>query len=206
MELFELLRRRPRKIRFTFPNGVRVDGFDAETLVAMEDAGCHLIALGIESGSDETLARMNKQQTRAKIEEAVRLVRARTRMKVTGFFILGYPGEGLAEIEETIRFAVKLPIHHAHFCLFTPLPGTPVYDELVEQGKINRDHYCFSDLTVDRPSIPPAGVKPGEMIRLHQWAYVRFYSRPWRILSLLGQIRSLGHLRLILRRMIKLFR
>ncbi|HUT53439.1 MAG TPA: radical SAM protein [bacterium] len=206
MELFRALAQRPSKIRFTFPNGVRTDGIDAEILQAMEEAGCHLTALGIESGNDETLVRMNKQQTRAQIEEAVKLIRSRTRILVTGFFILGYPGEGLAEIEETVRFAVSLPIHHAHFCLFIPIPGTPVYEELVKQGRVRPDQVCFSDLTIDRASLPPPGVERRKMMRLHQLAYFRFYSRPWRMVSLLGQIRSLSHLRMIARRTLNLFR
>jgi radical SAM superfamily enzyme YgiQ (UPF0313 family) len=149
---FEALIRRPRKILFTFPNGVRAGSLDEELLKLMERAGCRLLGLGIESGSDQTLARMKKGQTTSLIREKVDLIRGSTSMLITGSFILGYPGETLADVKQTIKFAVDLPIHHAQICIFIPIPGTPVYDELVEQGTIRPEDWDPEQLTIDRAS------------------------------------------------------
>jgi anaerobic magnesium-protoporphyrin IX monomethyl ester cyclase len=203
LALFEALAQRPRRIALTFPNGVRVDRLDEEVLKAMERAGCYLVAMGIESGSDATLARMKKKQTVAMVRETVALIRRTTRMQVTAFFILGYPGETLDDVRETIRFASELPLHHAHFCLFIPIPGTPVYEELLAQGWTAGDP---EDLIVDQsaPSLP--GLPGRQLLRLHQMAYFRFYLRPWRVLNLLRQMRSPSQLRFVWRRLHKLFR
>jgi anaerobic magnesium-protoporphyrin IX monomethyl ester cyclase len=206
LELFQALAARPRRISFTFPNGIRVDSFDAELLRAMEQAGGFLLALGIESGSDATLARMNKKQTRADVTAAVALVRRTTSMRVTGFFILGYPGETLADVRETIDFAAGLPIHHAHFCLFIPIPGTPVYQELLDSGRLAPEDHGYDDLTIDKVSLALPGLPPRRMLRLHQYAYLKFYARPWRIVELLRQVRSWDHFKVIGRRFLKLFR
>lgn len=204
--LFEALARREKKINFTFPNGVRVDSLDEEMLKLMERAGCSLLALGIESGVDATLVRMNKRQTVAQARAAVELIRRTTRLRVTGFFILGYPGETLEEVKQTIRFAVDLPIHHAHFCLFIPLPGTPIYDELRAQGLVGDRPPDPETMTIDRPSIALPGLPAQKLLRLHQAAYLRFYAKPWRMLDLARQLQSPGQFRVILRRFQKLFR
>lgn len=206
MELFQALAEREKPVNFTFPNGVRVDSLDPEMLKLMEKAGCHLLALGIESGSNLTLERMNKKQTVEDIEEAVAMVREHTRIMITGFFILGYPGETTQDVKQTIRFASRLPVHHAHFCIFIPIPGTPVYQDLAEKGLIEPQSFNPNSLTIDRPSLDSPDLPARKLLRLHQYAYLRFYTRPWRVRELLGQIRSGGHLRLISRRVVKLFK
>ena len=68
---------------------------------------------------------MKKGTTVARIREHVGLIR-RHGLAVAGFFILGYPGETLATIRNTIRFAMELDIQRAQFMTFVPLPGTRV--------------------------------------------------------------------------------
>ncbi len=206
VELFEALARREPRITFTFPNGVRVDSFDEELLRLMERAGCYLLALGIESGVDETLKRMNKKQTTAMVRDAVNLIRRTTSIRVTGFFILGYPGETISDVKKTIKFAVNLPIHHPHFCLYIPIPGTPVTEELRAQGLLDGDAIDLETFTPDRVTLPLPGLSAKKLLRLHQYAYIRFYMKPWRIIHLMGQFKSPGHARLIWRRFVKLFR
>ena len=205
IEVFEALAARSRKIHFTFPNGIRVDSLDLRMLDAMERAGCYSLALGIESGSDETLERMKKKQSTGLIRAKVKLIRQNSGIKVTGFFILGYPGETIEEVKGTIRFAVELPIHHAHFCLFIPIPGTPVFDELTAEGCLSGRACDPEDLTIDRASLELPGLPPRKLLRLHQYAYLRFYLTPWRTAHLLSQIKSLDHLKVILRRFRKLW-
>lgn len=205
MELFTALAARPKKIAFTFPNGVRADSLDEEMVRAMEAAGCYSLALGVESGSDETLKRMNKRQTVAEVRKQVEMIRRAGGIRVTGFFILGYPGETLADVRNTIAFAASLPIHHAHFCLFIPIPGTRVHRDLLEQGMVSALPDDYENLTIDKPSVELPGLPSRQLLRLHQWAYIRFYLNPGRAWNLLGQLKSPGHLRLVLRRFAKLF-
>lgn len=57
-------------------------------------------------------------------------------MKMTGFFILGYPGETREERYETINFALRLPLQRVQFNNFMPLPGSEIYDRLKAEGKL----------------------------------------------------------------------
>lgn len=205
LRLFSALADRPRRIAFTFPNGVRASTLDEEMVRLMERAGCQYVALGIESGSDDTLRRMRKSQTVAEVREKVALIRRVSGIKVVGFFILGYPGEKIADVQETIRFAAALPIHHPHFCIFNPIPGTPAYEECLKQGLIGSAGLRPDQQTFDHLPIMLSGLSPRRVRFLHQYAYLRFYLTPWRMWSLLRDIRSPGHLWGILRRAIKLF-
>ena len=58
-------------------------------------------------------------------------------MKVAAYFILGMPGETPEDIEDTIAYGKKLAragVDEAGFALLIPLPGTPVWDEVVAEG------------------------------------------------------------------------
>lgn len=56
--------------------------------------------------------------------------------------IYGYPGEDLDTIRETVEFFERVHFHPPHktgdawFSLLTPLPGSPLYEELLSSGRI----------------------------------------------------------------------
>ena len=76
---------------------------DAELLQLMERAGCYSLAVGIESGSQRILDLMKKDLTIEEIEYKVALIKRVTKIKVTGFFIIGYPGETKDEIKQETK-------------------------------------------------------------------------------------------------------
>jgi anaerobic magnesium-protoporphyrin IX monomethyl ester cyclase len=107
----------------------RADGIDARTVRLMREAGCRKVYLGLESGSQVTLALMNKQVTLEDGIRAVHLYRERG-IEVGGFFIVGYPGETTSSIEETFRLALTLPLDEISFNVPYPLPGSTLFARL----------------------------------------------------------------------------
>jgi anaerobic magnesium-protoporphyrin IX monomethyl ester cyclase len=79
----------------------RCDHGDAETIDLMADAGCEGVFLGVESGSDEMLARMNKTARRAHYLRAIPQLRDRG-ILTNASVIVGFPGETQRSVEETI--------------------------------------------------------------------------------------------------------
>src|SRR5262249_8436571 len=69
LELCDLIIQRGLKVRWTCNS--RVDTIDEEMMVKMKQAGCWLIAFGIESGSQKVLDNVKKE---AKVEDAVRTI------------------------------------------------------------------------------------------------------------------------------------
>lgn len=107
----------------------RSRGIDMEVARMMKAAGCQRVYLGLETGSDDTLKLMNKNTT---VEDGIRAVQGfhQAGIQVGGFFIVGYPGETTASIEQTFKFALSLPLDEISFNVPFPLPGSSLFDRV----------------------------------------------------------------------------
>jgi anaerobic magnesium-protoporphyrin IX monomethyl ester cyclase len=107
----------------------RVDRLTPELVDLMKRAGCIRVYLGLESGSDETLALMNKRVT---VEQGVRAVHlfSEAGIGTAGFFMVGYPNETIESIEKTFALVLSLPLDEAWFTVPLPLPGTPLFNRV----------------------------------------------------------------------------
>ena len=114
----------------------RANGISAETVRLMKESGCRRVHLGLESGSQATLDLMNKQVTLAQGARAAELYR-RAGIEVAAFFIVGYPDETVAAIEETFALALSLPLDEISFNVPMPLPGSKLFERLgaPDEGK-----------------------------------------------------------------------
>jgi radical SAM superfamily enzyme YgiQ (UPF0313 family) len=112
----------------------RVDLIDEDELVLMKRAGLTQLDLGIETGSPKSLLRLKKGITVDKIREKVRL--ARKHVNVFGFFMIGIPGEDETDVIQTFELAKSLDLDRWTWSIYSPLPGSALYEELIEEGKI----------------------------------------------------------------------
>ena len=55
-------------------------------------------------------------------------------MLVHTFWILGYPGESYEEIQETVNFAMNSGADSFSFAILSPLPGTPIYRDVMKKN------------------------------------------------------------------------
>jgi len=113
----------------------REDLVDEEMLRWMKKSGCWMINYGIESGVQDILTKCNKGKN-ATVERARQavLMTKRAGIKVWGYFIIGLPGETPETIKQTSRFARSLPLDMVNFSVATPYPGTPFYQQAVENN------------------------------------------------------------------------
>lgn len=177
-------------IHWSCPSGVRLDSLDADLLRLMERSGCYSLAVGIEFGSQRIHDLTKKKLSLDVIRAKLALLRG-TRIKITGFFLFGIPGETRAEMEETIRFARSLDIDRAQFNNFMPLPGSEIYADLKQRGLEPRD---FDHFFVHDVSFVPEGMTRGEMKNLQRRAYLAFYLRPRILWRLAREVTSARHL------------
>ena len=177
-------------ISLAFPNGVRINTLDDELLDLMRAAHTYLISVGIESGSDKTLKRMEKQLSVALIREKVALIKKKN-IDLAAFFILGFPDETVEDMRETIDFALELPLLRANFFTFLPLPMTPVTLKLVQSGEIGA--MDVEGLIFQKVPYAPKGVTRERLRGLQREAFLRFFFRPRIMLRNMAQIRSLKH-------------
>ncbi len=184
-------------ISYTFPNGLRLNHLDLETLRMMKDTGAYSFNVGIESGSQRILDLMNKNLTLELIEEKVNMI-VRAGLEPCGFFIIGFPGETIEDIDVTIKFAKKLKLKRAHFSNFLPLPGTEATRQLIENNEFAKP--AWEDLFYSKVPYAPKEISKRKLKSLQRRAYLSFHFRPSILLRMLLEIKSINHLKLTLRR------
>ena len=126
VEISKMLQDRGLRFRCT----TRANCLDEDLVYELSQNGCHLASIGVESGSDEMLERIGKNQTREDITKAVRMLSSNG-IKSKGFFILGLPGETHKTILQTIEYSQQLKregLSSADFYAMTPFPGTRVWE------------------------------------------------------------------------------
>lgn len=130
----------------------RVTPLDDEMLCAMKAAGCWLIALGIESGSQNTLDRIKKNITIEEIKNAVSIIK-KHKISIYGFFIIGFYWETKQDIEKTIDFALKTACDFYEIHIATPYKKTPLYLDMREKSLVDENNLTgfdyFSKAAVD---------------------------------------------------------
>ena len=179
------------------PNGVRMEFLDEELLGLMRETGLYLISLGIESGSDKILQLMKKGITTAKIRECVNMINA-AGIDMAGFFIIGFPGETIESIRQTIRFSMELGLVRANFFTYLPFPGSESYETLEKNkglGMVDWDRFYFMTA-----AYTPDGITRKQLKRLHRLAFAKFYLRPRIIWYQMKSIKSFRHLFFLFRR------
>jgi anaerobic magnesium-protoporphyrin IX monomethyl ester cyclase len=99
-------------------------------------AGCWMLALGIESESEDIRKDMAKRLEREKIQTAFRNMR-QAGIKSFAFFIFGYPGETERSMETTVDYAIELDPDFANFYPAVPYPGTDLFEKAVRDGLLS---------------------------------------------------------------------
>ena len=184
------------KISWSLPAGVRIDSLDSELIKIMEEAGCYSLALGIEFGTQKLLNLTKKKITLDMIREKVALFE-KSRIKTTGFFLLGYPGETEEDIKATIEFSHELPILRAQYNNFMPLPGSEIYEDLRKQGKLGEMDW---DNFFVHKVCHSTGLDEKKMAGLQRRAYLGFYLRRRIMFNILSEIKSPRHVLYLLNR------
>ncbi len=112
----------------------RANTLDEETIIKMKEAGCSMIAIGYESGSDESLLKMKKNIS---VEDSIRITALikKHKIKIFGFFLIGFPWETEKHLNLTKELIFKLDTDFIELSIVTPFFGTELYSSIKE--KIN---------------------------------------------------------------------
>ncbi len=120
----------------------RVNLVNDRLLKLMKESGCTYIGYGVESASQIILNNMNKRVTVQQAENAIRLTQ-KNKITPGTAFIIGYFGETLDTIKETVEFIKRLRLPAWRFFFATPIPGTQLYEWARENGKIKHDEDTY---------------------------------------------------------------
>lgn len=171
----------------------RVDVVDEALLKLMYKAGCRLVEFGIETGSEKTLKKIKKNTSLNQARNAVAWSK-KAGLEVFSSFIIGFPGETMQDMQETVDFIKSLDIDYPKVNLLVPYPGSAVYDDIIrERPDISQEwdmYTSFSSMTENEPVYVPEGVSAQELKSLHKNAYKQIYLRPSFIFNHILKLRS----------------
>ncbi len=179
-ELCDEIKKRGLKINWNC--GTRVDMVTKELLITMRDAGCVSVWFGVESGSQHVLDEMQKGISTEQTIRAVGWVRE-LGLTPAPNVLLGFPGETKESALKTIKFTQKIsPDDMAYYNIATPLPGTPLYDRVKENGWLKITDFDKYDCKTPVFETPMLSTK--ELEELYAKAFRSFYLRPTFILRM----------------------
>jgi len=162
------------KFAFTWSTQVRADIARHEELVRMmRKTGCSTLYIGLESVNPRSLESMNKRQTLAQMEEALRVFR-RQHIHVHGMFVYGFDDDDWRTVKQTVRFAKRARLSSTQFLILTPLPGSEFYRRVLSEKRLLFKDWGLFDAhhVVFRPKrLSLAALQKAQMI-----SHKRFYS------------------------------
>ncbi len=174
------------KIEFTV--NTRVKPLSLQLLKKLKQAGCFTIAVGFESGSDETLQKIKKGATVADNLRAAQMIKE-AKIPLFGFFMIGFPWETKADIQKTERLIHKIAPDFIELHVAMPYYGTELYTQVAAAGLLPGNgfgHDFYSPNTSGTVAL-----SNDEIDALKRKILLRFYLRPGYIFKkMLGAVRQ----------------
>jgi radical SAM superfamily enzyme YgiQ (UPF0313 family) len=170
-ELFDGMRGMNR----VFQGAATVDSILRGNLIEKAaEAGLRSVFVGFETFSEENLKQSNKKQNLKKdYELAVQRLHSLGIM-INGSFVFGLDEDDNNVFSRTVDWAVKNAITTSTFHVLTPYPGTKLFQDFENQGRIltkNWDLYDTRNVVYQTKNISAEDLKAG-----YDWAYKEFYS------------------------------
>lgn len=173
-------------LKFTWSANTRADTADERMAKYMHKAGCRLVSIGVESGSQYILDKIGKGTTINEIRDTVKAFK-KAKIKVYNYFVIGLPWDDEDTINETINFAIELDSDFVSFYTATPLPATRFYHYV--KNELHEEIESFENSYYE-PCISTYSLSKERILELHKRAVKAFYLRPLYILKKLVKIRS----------------
>ena len=195
LEICSLLKKENLNIEFEI--NTRANLVDEELIKVMKEVGLARIFLGLET-VDENIRKTIKKDVPLESYKKANLLAKKYKIEACNCCMFGLPGETEETIKKTLNYLTNAKeIIHSNINIAVPYPGT----ELCEMAK--RREYDITLLTDDytkykrfNNSVMKVGnLTPQRLIELQNWAYIRTFFLPWRIIP---AIKKYGFMSIIL--------
>ena len=151
---------------------------DAELLELLYQSGCHWLFIGFENVSRTGLDFLDENKWKAKqlyhYESAIEKIH-KSGINIWGSFLFGGDNDTCDVFENTLNFTLKNGIYSGSFTILTPLPGTQLFQQMSQAGRIidyDWSRYTFWDVV-----FKPQHMSPDELAQGVAWVYDKFYSK-----------------------------
>ncbi|NLV16205.1 MAG: tRNA (N(6)-L-threonylcarbamoyladenosine(37)-C(2))-methylthiotransferase MtaB [Syntrophomonadaceae bacterium] len=113
-------------------------------IIQRDNRFCKHLHIPLQSGSDKILKSMNRSYTSDQYLDLLQeLFRVDPKMGLTADVMVGFPGEGRQEYEDTLELVQKSPLNDLHVFRYSSRPGTKAAvmpDQINEKAKAERSH------------------------------------------------------------------
>lgn len=154
---------------------VSIDVTDRPQLVReMALSGCTGVFVGFESLSQANIRAAGKKGPSPRdYAHRVRLLHDHG-IQVNGSFVLGFDHDGPDVFERTVDWVEENRLECATFHILTPYPGTPLFRQMEEQGRLLHTNWDFYDTA--HVVFRPQRMSPEQLAEGYEWCYTRLFS------------------------------
>lgn len=177
-------------IDLTWNCSTRAERVNPDILKLMKRAGCHTIALGMESVDKTVLRNIRKNIEPEQIRESVSMIRKQG-IDTILFCVVGFPGETKESIEKTISFLKTLDTTFITLGIAVPAPGTDFYRYVEENDYLLTKDWSLYD-PMKKPVFSYPWLTSDEIAYYSTHGLRQFYLRPKYISERLRSIRSVS--------------
>ncbi|HWR59550.1 MAG TPA: B12-binding domain-containing radical SAM protein [Thermodesulfovibrionales bacterium] len=124
--------------RFHTPNGLHARFIDEQLASLMKAANFRTIRLALETADEQKQKTMGNKVNNDEMARAIRCLGKEgfTKKELGVYLMYGLPGQPLKEVREGILFLKSLNVR-IHLAEFSPIRGTELWKELVQDGVID---------------------------------------------------------------------
>jgi anaerobic magnesium-protoporphyrin IX monomethyl ester cyclase len=174
--------------KFQFVIETHLNNMDEELSKLLRRAGLVMVKTGIESVDEDVL----KSSRRFSVAQKEQLLQIRSLeklgIKVTCFYMFGFPKDTVKGCKRTIAYAQLLNTYGAQFSVFTPYPGTPAFNDYRDKVTTQR----YEDFTQWQLVFEHENITAQQIRSLLGLAYRQYYTNPrWIAKFLNTQISSI---------------
>jgi len=184
-KICDLIIERKIDIAWKCDNGIRAEDARLELLKKMKKAGCYMVAIGAESGNQDVVNKIRRNQDLDVVRKAAKNIKS-LGMVLKVFFQFGLPYDTAETMKDTIEFAKELDPRIAQFAITTPLPDTELYRLIENKGKFLYNDWSSLSYYGGKAMYKIFDLNPRDVELYWKKAYREFYLRPKKIFSLLN--------------------
>jgi radical SAM superfamily enzyme YgiQ (UPF0313 family) len=173
--------------KFSCNGNVDVIAHDKELVRLSKEAGCVSWLIGFESVSQKTLDEIGKKtNTVEEYRQAVQNLHDNDMIAI-GCFVFGFDTDTKDVFDDTLTMIKELKLDVVDFLVFTPFPGTPLFNKLEEEGRIlTKD---WSKYNMKNIVFEPKNMTSEDILHGIRKMYKDFYSAPYAIRRVLNSLK-----------------
>jgi len=137
-----------RNLKISYECISRSDRLNEDVIKLLRSSGCDRLWIGAESGSQKVLDLMDRRVSAADTRIKIKLAR-KNGIRTGTFIMLGYPGETIDDIEETVKHLIDSEPDEYLTTVAYPIKGTPFYEQVESHVITNKSWDNRTDRDLD---------------------------------------------------------